>query len=188
VPGGKGYRHTAQVGRGGKVKAGDDVARIRVGGSSIGIMGLRTVMEDMSGEYADKPDQTVREELLDRLGKRNYIPATLKEEYATAFLREFRRFLGEPFEEEARSGLEIKVLGPGCARCDALEQALMDILSELNIKGDIEHVRDIKEIGRYGVMGSPALLINGQVMAVGKIPPKLRLIEWLKEAEEKLKL
>lgn len=165
----------------------EDVIRIRVGGSSIGIMGLQAVMEDMAGEYSDKPDQVIREKLLGRLGKRNYIPETLKEEYAMAFLREFKKFLGELFEEEVRQGLEIKVLGPGCAQCDRLEKEIMQVMAETGITADIEHIRDIKEIGTYGVMGSPALLINGQVKSVGKIPPRSRLIEWLKEAEEKSK-
>ena len=166
----------------------DDINKIRIGNLSVGIMGLKAVMEEMAWKYRDRPDQEIRDQLLNCLGKRNYIPEKARDDYGRAFLREFNKFLGKPFEEDARPGLEIKVLGPGCARCDALEQSLMDVLSELNIKGDIEHVRDIKEIGRYGVMGSPALLINRQVMAVGKVPLKSRLIEWLKEAEEKLEL
>ena len=55
-------------------------------------------------------------------------------------------------------------------------------MSEINLIADIEHVRDIKEIGKYGVMGSPALLINGKVKSVGKVPPKNKLKEWLTEA------
>jgi len=57
-------------------------------------------------------------------------------------------------------------------------------MSEINLIADIEHVRDIKEIGKYGVMGSPALLINGKVKSVGKVPPKNKLQEWLKEAQK----
>ena len=44
-----------------------------------------------------------------------------------------------------------------------------------------DHVRDIKEIGAYGVMGTPALIINGKVMAVGKVPAKAKLKKWLSE-------
>jgi hypothetical protein len=47
---------------------------------------------------------------------------------------------------------------------------------------DIEHIRDFKEIGRYGVMGIPALIINGKVISVGKIPTKRQLAEWLTDA------
>ena len=163
----------------------DDVKQIRVGASAVGIIGLKAVQEDMAEEYGAKPDQEVQEELLSRLGKKNYIPETAKEDYGKALLREFKRFLGKPFEEEALRGLEVKVLGPGCAQCNRLEKELMQVMSEIGIIADIEHVRDAGEIGRYGVMGTPALLINREVKAVGSVPPKPKLIKWLKEAELK---
>jgi hypothetical protein len=162
----------------------DDVTQIRVGNSPVGIIGLITVLEEMAEEYREKPEGEVTEELLNRLSKRNYIPEQVKESYGKAFLREFKKFLGKPFEEEAPEGLEIKVLGPGCVQCDRLEQELMQVMAETRIMADIEHIRDVKKIGRYGVMGTPALLINGQVMSVGKVPPRNKLKEWLKETQE----
>ena len=54
----------------------------------------------------------------------------------------------------------------------------------MDLAGDLEHVRDIKEIGKYGVMGTPALIINGTVKAVGKVPPKNRIKKWLVDATE----
>lgn len=161
----------------------EDVIQIRVGNSPVGVMGLKTVMEEMIGEYLNKPDQEVMEELLTRLGKKNYIPQTVRENYGTAFLREFKKFSGKPMEEEKEQGLVIKVLGPGCVQCDRLEQELMQVMSETGIVADMEHIRDIKEIGRYGVMGSPALIINGKVKAVGKVPLRTQLIQWLEEAD-----
>jgi len=161
----------------------DDISQIRIGNSPVGIMGLRTAMEDMAEKYADRPDREFVAELLNRLSKKNYIPEKVKENYAKAFLREFKKFLGKPFEEEVPEGLEIKVLGPGCVQCDRLEQELMQVMAETGIVADIEHVRNIKEIGRYGVMGTPALLINGKVKSVGKVPPRNKLKEWLTEAQ-----
>ena len=161
----------------------DDVTQIRVGNSPIGIIGLKAVMEDMAEEYGDRSDREVREELLNCLCKKNYIPEKVKESYAKAFLREFKKFLGKPFEEDTPEGIQIKVLGPGCAQCDRLEQEVMQVMAETGIMADIEHVRDIKEIGRYGVMGTPALLINGKVKSVGKVPPKNKFKEWLTEAQ-----
>ena len=160
----------------------DEISQIRVGNSPVGVLGLKTVMEDMAQEYVDRPDPEVQKELLDRLSKRNYIPEKVKESYAKAFLREFKKFLGKPFEEETPEGIQIKVLGPGCAQCDRLEQELMQVMAESGIMADIEHIRDIKEIGRYGVMGTPALIINNVVKSVGSVPPRNRLEKWLKEA------
>ena len=159
----------------------DEVTQIRVGNSPVGIIGIKSVLEEMAEEYGERPDQEVVEELLYRLEKRNYIPQKVRENYGKAFLREFKKFLGKPLEEEEGEGLFIKILGPGCVQCDRLEQELMQVMNETGIIADMEHVRDIKEIGRYGVMGTPALIINGKVKSVGKVPPRASLIQWLEE-------
>ncbi|MBW1860733.1 MAG: thioredoxin family protein, partial [Deltaproteobacteria bacterium] len=130
----------------------DDVIRIKVNKQSVGIIGLKQVMEEMAREYAEKPDAEVQSELVRRISKKNYIPDHAKEKYGGALLREFNKFFGRAYEEEASEGLEIKVLGPGCARCDKLEREAMEVMSEMELPGDLEHVRDVKEIGRYGVM------------------------------------
>jgi hypothetical protein len=96
--------------------------QIKVNRHSVGIMGLKAAMADIAEEYAEGPDDEVGSELLKRLSRKNYIPDRLKPEYAKAFSREFRKFLGKPYEEEAPQGTEIKVLGPGCTQCDRLER------------------------------------------------------------------
>ena len=88
--------------------------------------------------------------------------------------------IGEPVSEDAAGSLQIKVLGPGCPSCDKLEQDLMAVMAELNLSADLDHVRDVKEIACYGVMGNPALVINGKVVAVGRVPSKNQLKEWLR--------
>ena len=54
----------------------------------------------------------------------------------------------------------------------------MAIMDEMDLAGSIEHVTDINTIAEYGVMGTPALIINGKVMAVGTVPPKAKLKTW----------
>ncbi|MDZ7667457.1 MAG: thioredoxin family protein [Desulfotignum sp.] len=88
-----------------------------------------------------------------------------------ALLREYKKHIGEPVQEEPLECVEIKILGTGCANCERLEQELMSLISETGVQADIEHVRDLKEISRYGVMGFPALVINRKVKAVGSVPP-----------------
>jgi len=165
--------------------AKEDVVQIRVEDYAVGIIGLNAALQDMATAYAEKSDQEVADELVNRLSKNNYIPNKAREPYKKAFLREFKKHLGKPYEETISSGLDVKVLGPGCPQCDGLEEALMAAVEQLRIKANIEHVRDIKEIGQYGVMGSPGLLINGKVKSVGKIPPRAKLIQWLEEANAK---
>ena len=161
----------------------EDITQIKVDGQAVGIMGLKATMEEMAPKYRDKPDDEAAAELLNRLGKKNYIPDRAKKNYAKALLREFKKSLGKPYEEEALTGVEIKVLGQGCVQCNRVEKERMEVMAEMNLAADLEHVRDIKEIGKYGVMGMPALLINGKVKSVGRVPPRKKLKEWLEEAQ-----
>ena len=162
-----------------------DVSQVRVGEFTVGIIGLKSVLLDMAGEWAEKPDAQVAAELVERLSVKNYVPETAKGLYGMAFLREFKKFTGKPYEEEASEQLEIKILGPGCANCDRLERELIEAVSELDLPAGIDHIRDIREIGKYGVMGSPALIINGKVNVVGRVPMRSEIRKWLKEAMHK---
>jgi len=158
-----------------------DVTQIRINQQSVGLIGLKQVMEEMAQEYAERRDDEIRTELVRRVSRRNYIPDHAKEAYGQGLLREFNKFLGRPYEEETSEGLEIKILGPGCARCDSLEREVMEVMAEMKLAGAVEHVRDIKEIASYGVMGTPAVIINGKVKCVGSVPPSEKIVKWLKE-------
>jgi len=157
----------------------DKITRINVGGHAAGIIGLGPILEEVAKEFKSRTDDEIKAELLNRLSLKNYINSRTKDMYGHAFLREYKKFIGEPFEDTEAGGLEIKVLGPGCPRCEKLEQDLMAMMAELNIAAGLEHVRDPLEIASYGVMGSPSLIINGQIKAVGSVPPPNKLKEWL---------
>jgi Thioredoxin domain len=157
----------------------DKVTRINVGGHSTGIIGLQPILEEVAKEFEGRADDEIKAELLNRLSKKNYISSRTRHVYGHAFLREYKKFVEEPFEDTEHGGLEIKVLGAGCPRCEKLEQDLMAMMAELDIAAGLEHVRDPIDIASYGVMGSPALIINGEVKAVGSVPPKNKLKEWL---------
>lgn len=163
----------------------DKITRITVGGHPTGIICLQPILEDVANEFKGRSDDDIKAELLTRLSQKNYISSRTRDVYGHAFLREYKKFVGESFEDPEGGGLEIKVLGPGCPRCEKLEQDLMAMMAELNIAAGLEHVRDPIEIANYGVMGSPALIINGQVKTVGSVPPKNKLKEWLLEAAPK---
>jgi hypothetical protein len=160
----------------------DDLLQINIAGRPIGILGFKAVFEELAPALAQSTDDLLAQELVTRLSKRNYIPEKVKAEYGKALVREFRRQLGLPVPEEESAGLVIKVLGQGCNNCRELTQRIMGVMSELNLAADLEHVTDIKAIARYGVLGSPALLINGKVLAVGTVPSKKQLADWLKQA------
>lgn len=162
--------------------ANEDITQVKIGTFQVGIIGLKEVMSELAASMVQAPDQELERELTQRLARKNYIPEKAKNEYGRALLKEFKRFLGQPVTETETAGLVIRVLGQGCANCQALSQRIMEVLSELNLAADFEHVTDIKEIVRYGVMQSPALVINGNVVARGTVPNKAQLIEWFKKA------
>ena len=65
---------------------------------------------------------------------------------------------------------EIKVLGPGCAKCRQLKEQTEQAIKELGLDCQVEKVTDIQQITSYGVMMTPALVVDGEVKATGKVP------------------
>lgn len=76
--------------------------------------------------------------------------------------------------------LDIKVLGPGCVNCIKLENLVKEVIQELNIPARIEKVTEREKFLEYGIMMTPALIVNGKILAMGKIPTKPTLENWLK--------
>ncbi|EKE03371.1 MAG: redox-active disulfide protein 2 [uncultured bacterium] len=65
--------------------------------------------------------------------------------------------------------MDIKILGSGCTNCKKLMENTQKAVQELNIEANIEKIDDFKEIMQYGVMMTPALVINGEVKSTGKV-------------------
>jgi len=68
--------------------------------------------------------------------------------------------------------MQIKVLGPGCAKCHALEQNVKAAIQELGLKVEINHITDIKTIAEYGVFMTPGLVVDGVVKVAGRVATK----------------
>jgi small redox-active disulfide protein 2 len=77
--------------------------------------------------------------------------------------------------------MEIKVLGPGCAKCELTAKNVKEAIIDAGVDVDIEKVTDIAEISKYGVFGTPAVIIDGKVKSVGKIPNKEEIKGWLQK-------
>jgi small redox-active disulfide protein 2 len=71
--------------------------------------------------------------------------------------------------------MEIKVLGPGCPKCKTLEKNVQDAVSELGLDATVTKVSDIMDIMAFGVMTTPALVIDGKVVAKGFVPSMTEL-------------
>jgi small redox-active disulfide protein 2 len=77
--------------------------------------------------------------------------------------------------------VEIKVLGPGCPRCENTEKAVKEAVAETGVDAKVEKVTNVMEIAKYGVFGTPAVVVDGEVKSVGKIPPVEEIKNWLKK-------
>ena len=75
--------------------------------------------------------------------------------------------------------MDVKVLGPGCRNCETLERHTREALEQLGIEASIEKVTDPVEIVGHGVMATPALLVDGELVTSGKVPNVRRLVRLL---------
>ena len=75
--------------------------------------------------------------------------------------------------------MDIKVLGPGCHRCEQTEKNVREAVGESGVDAAIEKVSNVMEIARYGVFGTPAVVVDGKVKSVGKIPTKEEVQDWI---------
>ncbi len=76
--------------------------------------------------------------------------------------------------------MEIKVLGPGCPKCEATEKVVKEAVAEAGVDAQIEKVTDIMEIAKHGVFMTPSVVIDGEVKCVGKVPKKNEIKAWVK--------
>jgi len=77
--------------------------------------------------------------------------------------------------------MDIKVCGPGCAKCHEVERLVREAVAEAGVEATIEKVTDFNAIAGYGIFSTPAVVIDGQIKCVGKMPAKREILSWLAE-------
>jgi small redox-active disulfide protein 2 len=77
--------------------------------------------------------------------------------------------------------MDIKILGPGCPKCEQTAKIVNEAVAETGVDAKIEKVTGVMEIAGYGVFGTPAVVVDGEVKCVGKIPKKEDVKVWLKK-------
>lgn len=80
------------------------------------------------------------------------------------------------------TAVDIKILGPGCPNCMTLERVTRQVLDAMGVEVEIEKVEDYAAIVGYGVMSTPGLVVNGNVLFVGRVPTPTKLREILEAA------
>lgn len=78
------------------------------------------------------------------------------------------------------STVDIKILGPGCANCRALESATRQALADLQLDAQIDKVTDFADIAAYGVMSTPGLVVDGTVVSAGRVPSATQIADLLR--------
>jgi len=76
--------------------------------------------------------------------------------------------------------MTVKVLGSGCKKCNALEAKVKEIIASNQIEATVEKVTDLSEIMNYGIMMTPALVVDEKVKSYGVIPKDDQILSWLK--------
>ena len=95
---------------------GDDIIQMYVTGNKVGIIGLADIFQELE-ERGLKNEKQIKKLLVGSVRAKNYVPSSKELEYGEALLQLYKRHLGESVEE-ARHGLEIRILGPGCYNCE----------------------------------------------------------------------
>lgn len=153
---------------------------LKIGKASVGLIGLDPALQKAMADNLSPAD--AEEFLFATIAGLNYVPAAAQGNYRKALRREYERRLSG--EELTRDTLEVRVFGSGCVTCDKLAATMFDILQRLNLVADIEKIFDLDEIWRHGVISTPALMINGELLCQGRMPTPAEIEQWLQDRQE----
>ena len=78
--------------------------------------------------------------------------------------------------------MNIKILGPGCARCHQLEKTAKEVVKDLGIDATIEEVKDMMKIVQYPILTTPALVINEELVCAGRVPARAEVAQLITNA------
>lgn len=154
---------------------------IRIGTTSFGLIGLDLAINEAVNKKLNQAE--AMDFLYQAIKQKNYIPATMEEKYKIALFKEYEKHLqGESGVDE---GLVVRIFGPGCVSCNGLQNLMIEVLADMNIAADIEQIHDPDEIGRAGVLQTPALMINGSLKSFGLLPTRAQVEQWVRDVQLK---
>ncbi|MDW7773196.1 MAG: thioredoxin family protein [Desulfobulbaceae bacterium] len=151
---------------------------IRIGRANIGLIGLDVALNHAAAENMTEKEAVAY--LFAAVSKKNYIPAGAERNYRDALRDEFRRHMN--IDDRRPAGLVIRIFGTGCISCNNLQTQVIEVLNRMSLAADIEQIHDPDEIGRQGIIMTPALMINGKVKSGGRPPAPAQIEQWIREA------
>lgn len=76
--------------------------------------------------------------------------------------------------------LEIKVYGPGCAKCKETEKRVRHVVEQSGVEANVTHAVDFAEMARAGILTTPAVAVNGEIKISGRVPTEEEIKEWVR--------
>ncbi|MBN1349313.1 thioredoxin family protein [candidate division KSB1 bacterium] len=155
-----------------------EIVKIIIGNQRIGIAGLKEIFDAIKSMQLHG-DASIRAILLEKVKRSNYVSPSMEKEYADALLKFYKKSIGIQVEDDVPAGITFYILGPGCPACDQIARDILSILVELNMAANVEHIRDINEIANFGMIRTPAVVMNKKIILSGRTIPRLQLKELL---------
>lgn len=81
--------------------------------------------------------------------------------------------------------MKIKVFGPGCAKCEETGRIVAQAVKESGFPAEVDKITDFKEMMANGVMSTPAVSIDGEIMCTGRVPSRKEVLDWIANACKK---
>ena len=151
---------------------------LKIGKATVGLIGIDMALHRVLRDHS-LPTASAAEQVFAEIEKKNYIPSASVDDYKKAIRDELALLRGE--KQRRQEELVIRVLGHGCVSCNSLQKMAIEIVSDMGIAADVFQVHDPDEIGRFGVVNSPALVINDDLKCEGRMPSRAQVEEWLRE-------
>jgi small redox-active disulfide protein 2 len=153
---------------------------LKIGKVSIGLLGLDTALNRFGRDFTLSSEEAAGL-ILEDISTKNYIPDSASAAYYQAIVLAIECLRGAA-KKQSRV-LIIRILGPGCVSCNSLQKLVIEIMDNLGIAADVFQVHDLDEIGRFGVMQTPALVINDKLKCSGRLPSQAQVEDWLREEQ-----
>jgi small redox-active disulfide protein 2 len=81
--------------------------------------------------------------------------------------------------------MQVKVLGPGCAKCQQLEKTVREVVKEMGVDVQVEDIKDFKQIIQYPILSTPGLVIDEKLVVSGRVPTKAEVTTFITNALSK---
>lgn len=160
------------------------VRQISIGGFTVGIIGLEEIFNEVKSS-GETDEARLKDLIFEKVKARNYIAPGQEKDYREDLFDEYKVYTGQQKARRRRAGVtEVRVFGAGCPRCKMLDRMVMEVIAAKGLNVDYQYVTDVREIAAAGILGSPALAINGKIVAVGNVPSRAQLEKILAEAKE----